>query len=125
MCRIDYLSVNKEINQGGRIMIVHNLDNIDGREIVPGFHGKFIHAENMTIAHWDIRAGSPLPEHTHVHEQVVNVMKGTLELTVKDETQKLSPGSVVVIPSNVPHSGKAVTDCKVIDVFYPVREDYQ
>lgn len=106
-------------------MISHNLDTIDAKEIVPGFHGKFIHSENMTVAYWDITAGSPLPEHTHPHEQVVNVLKGTLALTVKGETQKLNPGSVVIIPSNVPHSGKAVTDCKVIDVFCPVREDYQ
>ena len=106
-------------------MILHNLDTIDAKEIVPGFHGKFIHSEKMTVAYWDITAGSPLPEHAHPHEQVVNVLKGTLALTVEGETQELTPGSVVVIPSNVPHSGKAVTDCKVIDVFCPVREDYQ
>lgn len=26
---------------------------------------------------------------------------------------------------HVPHSGRALTDCRVIDVFYPVREDYR
>ena len=30
----------------------------------------------------------------------------------------------MVLPSNVPHSGRAITDVKVIDVFQPVREDF-
>lgn len=106
-------------------MLVKNLDDIKGKEIVPGFHGKFIHSENMTLAYWDITAGSPLPEHTHPHEQVVNVIEGTLELTVEGETHVLRSGSVVVLPPHIPHSGKAVTNCKVIDVFHPVREDYR
>jgi len=106
-------------------MLVKNVDDIKGKEIVPGFHGKFIHSESMTVAYWDITAGSPLPEHTHPHEQVVNVIEGTLELTVEGETHVLRSGSVVVLPPHVPHSGKAVTNCKVIDVFHPVREDYQ
>ena len=35
------------------------------------------------------------------------------------------PGTVVVIPPDVPHAGKAITDCWIIDVFHPVREDYR
>jgi quercetin dioxygenase-like cupin family protein len=106
-------------------MQIHNLDDIKGKEIITGYTGKFIHSENMTLAYWDIAAGSPLPEHTHPHEQVVNVLQGNLELTVDGTPYLLGPGSVVVIPPNMPHSGKAVTACNVIDVFYPVREDYQ
>jgi quercetin dioxygenase-like cupin family protein len=106
-------------------MKIKNLADIKEKEIVPGFHGKFVHSENMTIAYWHIDARSILPEHTHIHEQIVNLLEGTLELTVKDETKTLTAGHVVVIPSNVPHSGKAVTTCTVIDVFSPAREDYQ
>jgi quercetin dioxygenase-like cupin family protein len=56
---------------------------------------------------------------------MVNVISGKLQLTIGNETRVLEPGTVGVIPENVPHTATAVTDCKVIDVFYPVREDYK
>ncbi len=37
----------------------------------------------------------------------------------------LQPGMTAFIPSGVVHSGKAFTECKVIDFFIPVREDYR
>jgi quercetin dioxygenase-like cupin family protein len=106
-------------------MYTCNLGDVKGKEIIPGYHGKFVHTENMTLAYWNIAAGAPLPEHAHPHEQVVNVIEGIMELTVEGEVHELKEGSVMVIPGGVPHAGKAVTTCRVIDVFYPVREDYQ
>jgi hypothetical protein len=29
------------------------------------------------------------------------------------------------VPPNVTHSGHAVTECRIIDVFHPVRDDYR
>lgn len=106
-------------------MHLENLKNIKEKELVPGFRGKFIHSDSMTLAYWNIASGSILPEHDHVHEQVVNVLEGTLEISIEGIHHSLEPGSVLCIPSNVPHSGKAVTQCRVLDVFHPVREDYQ
>ncbi|NHJ84326.1 MAG: cupin domain-containing protein [Asgard group archaeon] len=102
-----------------------NLDDLTEREVVPGFRGKFVHSENVTIAYWSITAGSALPEHQHPHEQVVNLLSGTFEFTMNGETKTLQPGTVVIVPSNVGHTGKAITECKIIDVFYPLREDYK
>jgi quercetin dioxygenase-like cupin family protein len=79
----------------------------------------------MTLAYWEIDAGAALPAHSHPHEQVVNPVWGELELTMGEETRVIRPGDVVVIPPDVPHSGRAVTDCRIIDVFHPVREDYR
>lgn len=79
----------------------------------------------MTFAYWEISAGSQVPVHSHPHEQVVNMLEGTLELTVAGENHRLTPGQILVIPSNAIHSGKAITPCRVLDVFNPVREDYR
>jgi quercetin dioxygenase-like cupin family protein len=106
-------------------MAFHHLDRIEEREPVAGFRARFVHAETMTVAYWNITADSILPEHTHPHEQIVNVMGGELELTVEGEALVLPPGSVVTLAPGVPHSGRAVTDCSVIDIYHPVREDYR
>ena len=101
------------------------LQNISPREIMPGFSGRLIHSANMTFAHWEIKAGAPLPSHSHPHEQVVNMIEGEFELIVNGESHLLHSTDVFIIPSNAVHSGKAITDCKIIDVFYPIREDYR
>lgn len=101
-----------------------NTKDLKPKEIVPGFKGRFIHSENITIAYWDIKAGSAIPVHHHVHEMIVNVLSGKLQLTIGDESKVLEEGMVGIIPSHVPHTAMAITDCKIMDVFYPVRADY-
>lgn len=105
--------------------VLAELMNVPSREVFPGFHGRFIHSATMTFAYWDIKAGGIVPEHHHIHEQVVNMLEGQLELTVDGQKHTLSPGNVLIIPSNAVHYGKALTACKVLDVFSPVREDYR
>ena len=100
------------------------VSDIKPKEVAPGFFGRFIHSANMTVAYWDIKGGSSIPVHHHVHEMMVNVISGQLQLTIGDETKVLEAGMAAVIPSNVPHKATGLTDCKVIDMFYPVRTDY-
>ena len=101
------------------------LTNISTREVVPGFHGRFVHSENMTLVWWEVVMGSTLPPHQHPHEQVTHVIEGELELTVNGETRLLRSGAVVVIPGGVAHSAKAMSACKLFDAFYPIRQEYR
>jgi len=105
-------------------MAFYTLTEKEAKELIPGFHGKFIHSEHMTMAYWDIKKDSLLPEHSHPHEQVANVLEGEFELVVNGEARRLGPGTVAVIPSGVPHSGKAITNCRILDIFTPKREEY-
>jgi len=102
-----------------------NIENIVAREIVPGFTARFVHSENMTFSYWQVKEGAVLPEHSHPHEQVANLIAGKFEMTVAGETRTIEPGRVAVIPSEAKHSGRALTDCYILDVFYPIREDYR
>jgi quercetin dioxygenase-like cupin family protein len=71
------------------------------------------------------KAGAAIPMHNHVHEQVAHVLEGNFSLTVAEETKVLTPGVVAVIPPYVQHGGHAITDCQLLDVFNPEREDYK
>ena len=99
------------------------LSALKPREMFPGATARFLHAENITMAYWDFKPGVPIPEHAHVHEQIFNVIEGVFDLTIAGETRSMETGSAAIIPSNVKHRGQSVTACKIIDVFYPVRED--
>ena len=105
-------------------MPIIDLETIKKKELLPGYQVRFVHSDNVTIAFWDAKAGSKLPAHSHVHEQISQIIEGEFELTIGEETFVLKQGKVAIIPSNVEHSGTAITDCKIVDTFYPVREDY-
>jgi quercetin dioxygenase-like cupin family protein len=106
-------------------MRVVRLSDLESKELAPGYHARVVHSKNMTLVYWDIEAGYPLSEHAHPHEQVLTLLKGEFELTVAGESQTMGAGSVAIIPSNAPHKGMGITDCRIVDVFYPIREDYR
>jgi quercetin dioxygenase-like cupin family protein len=100
------------------------LDDLKEFEISKGIRARVVNSDSMSIAHVILDAGALLPEHSHVNEQVVNVIEGELELTINGEPRVLKPGVVEVLPPNVPHGGRAITDCRVIDAFHPIRKDW-
>jgi quercetin dioxygenase-like cupin family protein len=97
------------------------LKDIEVAEPVTGFRARVVNTAGMTVAHWEIDAGAVMPEHHHPNEQVVNVIDGEFELTVGGETRRMGPGSLAVIDPDVPHSGTAITACRIVDAFHPPR----
>ncbi|MDB5008275.1 MAG: Cupin domain protein [Mucilaginibacter sp.] len=105
--------------------IFKNFNNIVTKEIAPGFFSKLIHTAANTINFIEVKAGCSVPRHQHIHEQYSFVIEGKFEMTVNDIPQMLDTGLFAIIPSNAWHSGIAITDCKLIDIFNPAREDYK
>jgi quercetin dioxygenase-like cupin family protein len=99
-------------------------DKLKVTERLPGWHGRYFHSRSMTFAHYDFLRGSSIHEHFHPQEEVYEVIEGKLEVTVDGVSQIARPGLVAIVPSNVRHSVKALTDGRVIIVDYPSRHDF-
>ncbi|HER24941.1 MAG TPA: cupin domain-containing protein [Candidatus Atribacteria bacterium] len=66
-----------------------------------------------------------MPEHKHPHEQTGVVIAGSVKMNIGGETKILKVGEGVVIPSNLEHEATPLEPgTKMIDFFYPIREDY-
>ena len=100
-------------------------ENIPEKEIIPGYFGKFVHTDNNTFALWRIEENAEMPLHQHPHEQSGMVLEGEFEMTIDGETVQLVPGKMITIPGDVPHSGLAITACRIMDIFHPAREEYR
>ncbi|HPD17008.1 MAG TPA: cupin domain-containing protein [Planctomycetota bacterium] len=105
-------------------MLVTDLNALPLRELF-GCKAHVVHSQCMTFVHWRFEPGQVIAPHAHPHEQVATVIAGDLELTVGEDTRRLGPGCVAVVPPNVAHTARALSACYVIDAFYPVREDYR
>lgn len=105
--------------------MTHKFSDIAEKDLVAGIKGKYVHTDNNTVGLINIEEGAVLPAHSHIHEQITQVISGKLEMTIDGITQVLEVGSITVIPSNTIHSANALTNCVVIDTFFPVREDYK
>ena len=89
-----------------------------------GWHGRYFHSPSITFAHYDFVRGSSIHEHFHPQEEVYEVVEGELEITIDGVTEVARPGMVAIVPSDVPHSVKALTDGRAIIVDYPVRGEF-
>lgn len=106
-------------------MTEYKLAEIPSNEIMPGYHGRLVHSEHLSIAYWTVENGAKVPEHSHKNEQVMQVLEGRFELTVEGQSKIYETDELVVIPPFAKHSGMALTECKLMDVFTPVREEYR
>ena len=106
-------------------MTLYEFVDIPEKEIIPGYFGRFVHTNHNTFALWRIEQGAVMPEHNHPHEQSGMVMEGVFEMTIDGKTVRMEPGKMITIPGDVPHSGMAITACRILDIFYPAREEYR
>lgn len=104
---------------------IKTLSELIHKHPVDGLTGTIAHGTGMTLASWSFSSGTSLPEHTHPHEQIALVVEGELQLTIDGTPYHLKAGDTAVIPGDVPHAARALTACRVVDAFQPVREDLQ
>jgi quercetin dioxygenase-like cupin family protein len=82
------------------------------------YNDKLFLAEHKMVKGW---VGTV---HSHLHEQIVYVVKGHLKVTCQGTKVDVRSGDTFVVRGGVEHGASAVEDSLVVDVFTPCREDY-
>lgn len=62
--------------------------------------------------------------HSHPHEQIGYVVKGSFEATLEDEKTIINAGDTYYVPPEVVHGVMALEEGILLDVFTPQREDF-
>jgi len=98
---------------------------LEAKKLKESVEIRVIPAERMTMVFFHLGPEAEIPEHSHPHEQMGTVLKGSMELVIGEEKKIVNEGGAYHIPSNVPHSGRCLgSNAEVLDVFSPPREDY-
>lgn len=104
-----------------------NWDEIELETVNPSMKRRIVTGERMTVARIYFEDGFLVPQHSHDHEQITQVISGTLRFAFGEDRSKVfdvGPGDVVVIPSNLPHEALAVGEVEEMDMWSPRRDDW-
>jgi quercetin dioxygenase-like cupin family protein len=85
-----------------------------------------LHGEKMMMVLSATLPGHSVPSHSHLQEQIGIVYSGKAILRIGDKEKNVEKGDFYCIPANVPHEDTCVGEKPFImlDIFYPVREDF-
>ena len=74
----------------------------------------------MIVALMRMPAGTGAEPHSHPNEQWIYILEGSFHATIGGKAIAAKPGSVVYVPANVVHDGKA--DAAGDVVFFTVKD---
>jgi quercetin dioxygenase-like cupin family protein len=95
------------------------------KEILKGISIKtLVHGEKTLMSEFQLKKGSELTEHEHVHEQTGYLVKGKIRLFIGDTSRIVTPGDSWCIPSRLMHKAEILEDSVAIEIFSPYREEY-
>jgi quercetin dioxygenase-like cupin family protein len=83
------------------------------------------HGELMTMALVKLDKGAVVPLHRHHHEQTTTLQSGHIVFRMGGEEFSLRPGDMLRVPPHLPHTVEALEDSVAVDIFAPVRDDWQ
>lgn len=75
---------------------------------------EIIKKDTGTITVFAFDEGEGLSEHTAPFDAMVQILDGTLELTIDGELYELKKGDMIIMPANVPHALHAVKRFKMV-----------
>ncbi|MSO66943.1 MAG: cupin domain-containing protein [Pseudolabrys sp.] len=83
-------------------------------------HGPCVEGDRMIVGLMRMAAGTGAEPHSHPNEQWIYVLEGTFRATIDGKKIDAKPGSVVYIPANKIHAGRATAEADVL--FFTVKD---
>jgi quercetin dioxygenase-like cupin family protein len=100
-------------------------NGVESHELRPGVRLRSIGGDQLLLCDVRYDPGFGVPTHLHEHtEQVMIVVEGELELTIKEVTKTLRPGDTAVINRGVEHSVRSEHGVRFIEGLAPVPLDH-
>lgn len=94
-------------------------------ELAAGATAKALFGESAMINLVELGPDAVVPLHSHPHEQLGVILRGSMTLNVEGTGHVLREMDGYALPGGLEHEGIAGPDgALVLDVFQPVREDY-
>ena len=102
----------------------HRWSDVPSERLTASIARKFITADRMTVARFELTRGGVVPRHSHESEQLTCVMSGSLTFKFDGQQIIVRQGEVLQIPAWAEHEVEVTEDAVAIDVFSPVRQDW-
>lgn len=97
-----------------------NVNHILGGPDYSTANGACVEGERMIVGLMRMPAGTGAEAHSHPNEQWIYILEGTFHATIGGKSVEAKPGSVLYIPADTVHGGKASPDGDV--VFFTVKD---
>ena len=106
--------------------VVGDLHDVQFTELQPGANSRLIGGRGAQLSFLQMSPGMNFAAHLHPEEQLMIVLRGSIEELILDGTAAMAEGDLLYLPGTMVHGG-AVGDkgCDVLDVFFPPRPDYE
>jgi quercetin dioxygenase-like cupin family protein len=98
------------VTKGIAIDLARHVDYADGAVVSKTLLDK----KTGTLTLFAFDAGQGLSEHTSPYDATVQILDGEAELVIGGKTVKAADGQLVIMPSGVPHSLRAVERFKML-----------
>jgi mannose-6-phosphate isomerase-like protein (cupin superfamily) len=110
----------KRAGPGEYVFDLAHVNHILGGPTYSTANGACVEGDRMIVGLMRMPAGTGAEPHSHPNEQWIYILEGTFNANVGGKDVEAKPGTLVYIPSNVVHSGKASTDGDVL--FFTVKD---
>jgi len=106
-------------------MSFYKVSDLGSRAISEGITLRAVAGNKTMITFVEFQPHAVLPKHRHPHEQITYVIAGELEFELDGKKNLLKQGEGAVIPPNAEHGARVLDKpARVLDAWYPLREDY-